>query len=82
MLIICYSSNRKLRQVSSYTAEYCATLKKNEDHLYVFIWKDHQDMLLNEKKIKVQNIVYIMVPLSYKGYPKSYVFLEHKTKNW
>ena len=46
------------------------------------IWKDHQDILLNEKKIKIQNIVYIMVPLSYKGYAKSYVFLERKTKNW
>ena len=79
--MICYSSNRKLRQVSSYTVEYWATFKKNEEYLYVLIWKDHQDILLNEKKIKIQNIVYIMVPLSYKGYAKSYVFLERKTKN-
>ena len=35
-----------------------------------------------KKKIKVQNVVYIKVSLSYKGYAKSCVFLERKTKNW
>ena len=55
--------------------------KKNEEHLYVFIWKDCQDILLNEKKkLRSKTLCISWCPSVIKGTPSPVYFWNAKQK--